>query len=205
LPENLPQAKWFPIGQELARLQTASQWWLGDWWAFGEHRYGERKAKVGADNWHGPSFQTCMNAASVCRAFPTSRRREVLSFSHHAAVLGFPPEKADELLDWCETEKASLGKLQAEIERRRWVPPVVQVMISGGGTREVVIKPHFTSIRASPVPPPATQTRVPEVPSLPDRLPQLDAVIDDACNEYGEDVVEAYVGRRLAARRHGTA
>jgi hypothetical protein len=37
-------------------------------------------------DWKGPAFGACMNAASVCRAFETSRRREVLSFKHHAAV-----------------------------------------------------------------------------------------------------------------------
>jgi hypothetical protein len=50
--------------------------------AFGEHRYGERKALVESDDWQGPIFQTCMDAANTCRAFETYRRREVLSFSH---------------------------------------------------------------------------------------------------------------------------
>ena len=48
----------------------------------------ERKAIVEAEDWEGPDFQTCMNAASVCRAFETSRRREVLSFRHYAEVAG---------------------------------------------------------------------------------------------------------------------
>jgi hypothetical protein len=61
-------------------------WWIGDWWAFGEQRYGDRKAITEADDWDGPAFQTCADAAMVCRAFETSRRREVLSFTHHAEV-----------------------------------------------------------------------------------------------------------------------
>jgi hypothetical protein len=47
-------------------------------------------------------FQTCMNTGSVCKAFSTSRRREVLSFRHHEVVASLPPEQADALLDWCE-------------------------------------------------------------------------------------------------------
>ncbi len=51
-----------------------------DWWASGEHRYGERAATVKSEEWDGPAFGTCMNAASVCRKFETSRRHEVVSF-----------------------------------------------------------------------------------------------------------------------------
>lgn len=40
-----------------------------------------------------------MSTASVCRGFETSRRREVLSFTHHREVAALPPMEADELLD----------------------------------------------------------------------------------------------------------
>ena len=40
--------------------------------------------------------------SSVSRAFETSRRREALSFKHHAEVAGMPPAVADELLDEAE-------------------------------------------------------------------------------------------------------
>ena len=52
-------------------------WWSGNWWAFGEHRYGERKAIVTAEDWEGPSYQTCKDAAMVCRAYERSRRRDL--------------------------------------------------------------------------------------------------------------------------------
>ena len=62
-----------------------------------EARYGERKAIVEAEDWEGPAYQTCMHAAAVCPAFETSRRREDLSFRHHAEVAGLPPDEADVL------------------------------------------------------------------------------------------------------------
>jgi hypothetical protein len=34
-----------------------------------EARYGQRKAIVEAEDWEGPDFKTCANAAVVCRAF----------------------------------------------------------------------------------------------------------------------------------------
>jgi hypothetical protein len=39
-----------------------------------------------------------MNAASVCRKFETSRRRDNLSFNHHSEVAALPPAEADALL-----------------------------------------------------------------------------------------------------------
>jgi hypothetical protein len=37
-------------------------------------------------DWEGPEYQTCREAAWVAEKFETSRRREVLSFNHHAEV-----------------------------------------------------------------------------------------------------------------------
>jgi len=58
----------------------------------------ECKAIVEAQDWDGPDFKTCANAASVARAFETSRRREVLNFKHNAKVAALAPAKADALL-----------------------------------------------------------------------------------------------------------
>lgn len=41
-----------------------------------------------------PEFQTCVNAAVVCRAFgETNRRRLVLNFTHHGAKAALISEK----------------------------------------------------------------------------------------------------------------
>jgi hypothetical protein len=61
-------------------------WRVGDWWVFGEHQHGSRKAVVEAEAWKGPEFGTCRNAAGVCRAFATSRRRDVPSMSRSLAA-----------------------------------------------------------------------------------------------------------------------
>jgi hypothetical protein len=75
-------------------------------------RGGQRKAVVEADDWEGPEFGVCANAASICRAFETSRRREHLTFKHHAEVASLPAPEADALLDWAERNPfASLATL----------------------------------------------------------------------------------------------
>ena len=44
LPPDLTVDAWSAAGTTLGRLERAIQWWIGDWWIYGEHHYGERKA-----------------------------------------------------------------------------------------------------------------------------------------------------------------
>ena len=44
LPKKLSLEDWIDCGRCLGKIEGAVQWWLGDWWAYGEHAYGERKA-----------------------------------------------------------------------------------------------------------------------------------------------------------------
>src|SRR3954453_14466533 len=39
LPEEMTEEEWEDAGRQLGRVETALLWWIGDWWAFGEHRY----------------------------------------------------------------------------------------------------------------------------------------------------------------------
>jgi hypothetical protein len=122
-PARLSFEKWEAIGRELNKRVRQRPWHFADWWAFGEHRYGERTALVTAADWEGPAFKTLANASVVARAFETSRRREVLSFRHHAEVAHLPPRQADALLDWAETptetgKTRSVWELQVEVRRR---------------------------------------------------------------------------------------
>jgi hypothetical protein len=84
------------LGAELARVEKGVQWCVGDWWAFGKHRYGDHAAA--AKGIFGKrSFGGLRNCGSVARAFETSRRRDVLSFEHHREVRKLPPPEADAL------------------------------------------------------------------------------------------------------------
>ena len=81
LPANLSEDDWQAIGATLGRIETSASWWVGDWWAYGEARYGQRTAIVQAEGWQGPSRERCMNCAYVARRFKTSRRHETFDFS----------------------------------------------------------------------------------------------------------------------------
>lgn len=125
LPADMTDAEWREAGELLGKVERSVSWWLGDWWAFGEKRYGERKAIVEADDWEGPNFEACRNTAVVARAFEMSRRRDALTFTHHAEVAALPTAEADALLDWCEQTARETGKprstreLRSEVSRRR--------------------------------------------------------------------------------------
>jgi hypothetical protein len=100
IPEGTSFEYWLAFGKHLALADNALAWRIGDWWVYGEHRYGDRIAAVRTRGWNGPSFGACRNYAMVARAFQTSRRRDVLSFSHHREVASLSPADADQLLDW---------------------------------------------------------------------------------------------------------
>jgi hypothetical protein len=121
LPDDLSKEEWVEAGIVLARIGAGMMWWVGDFWIYGEKKYGARKAIVDDPNWQGPSFQTCANAASVCRAFETSRRREVLSFAHHAEVAALDAKEADRLLDWAQATNPTTGKPRSTKDLRREV------------------------------------------------------------------------------------
>ena len=128
LPEGMTEKEWLAAGEALCRVEGGVQWWIGDWWVYGEHHYGDRKALVESPDWKGPSFQACANAASVARAFETSRRREVLTFSHHVEVASLPPEQADALLDEVEANGSSVRETRQAVRRKQQAliaPPVL--------------------------------------------------------------------------------
>jgi N6-adenosine-specific RNA methylase IME4 len=125
IPDDMAIEEWCAVGASLKRIERAVMWWIGDWWAFGEHRYGIRKAIVTAPDWHGPDFQTCANAGTVCRKFETYRRRKLLSFKHHAVVAALPAMEADGLLDAAMPlevggyPRLSAQELRGEVKRLR--------------------------------------------------------------------------------------
>jgi hypothetical protein len=132
LPVTTTEKQWQEIGLQLGRLESSSLWWIGDWWAFGEHAYGERKALVESEDWAGPAFETCSAAGKVSRAFKNGRRRRLsLPWNHHKEVAWLPEREADRLLDWCEETIKSKGKPHTIRELREEVKKVKAYLAQG--------------------------------------------------------------------------
>lgn len=106
LANDTPFERWEEIGNALRQIDRSSRWWIGDWWAFGDHAYGERAAQV-VD---GESFGALANAGYVSRKFETSRRHEVLPWDYHYAVASLEPAEADRLLDKIEADRGNWNR-----------------------------------------------------------------------------------------------
>jgi hypothetical protein len=109
----LPFEEWRALGARLGVYAKASSWWLGDWLAFGQTKYGRRyKEAIGAT---GLDYQTLRNYAVVARRFELSRRRDTLSFHHHAEVCGLRDDDQDRWLDLAAERGLSTRELRRRI------------------------------------------------------------------------------------------
>jgi hypothetical protein len=112
---ELTFADWMRQGRCLGSVGRASGWWIGDWIRYGNARYGEKyetAAKLtGYDN------HSLRNMAYVASRFEMSRRRDKLSFSHHAELAALAGDEQDRWLDRAELEGLSSRRLRAVVRR----------------------------------------------------------------------------------------
>lgn len=105
--------EWQRYGTRLGAMSKSTNWWLGDWVRFGlrylDQRYDQICRVTGYDE------QTLMNMAYVAKNFPAPRRRENLSWSHHAELAPLPPDEQDRWLDLAAAQKLSVRQLRAKV------------------------------------------------------------------------------------------
>lgn len=109
--------KWQRVGARLQRIVDSSAWCLGDWISYGEAQYSDRYRH--AVEVAGLDYQTLRNYAWVARRFDLSRRRDMLSFQHHAEVAALPAGEQDVWLDRAEQGKWSRNQLRRELRSSR--------------------------------------------------------------------------------------
>jgi hypothetical protein len=108
---------WERAGEQISRIVSSSAWCLGDWIVVGQSQFTDRyKLVIEAV---GLDYQTVRNYAWVARRFELSRRRDTLSFQHHAEVASMPPAKQDYWLDRAEEGGWSRNRLRQEIRNAR--------------------------------------------------------------------------------------
>jgi len=108
----LPFRAWSAIGARIARHSSATTWWLGDWLIYGQAKYGRHYKEAIAAT--GLDYQTLRNYAMVARRFEMSRRRDGLSFQHHAAVCALSDADQERWLDAASAQ----GWTRNELRRR---------------------------------------------------------------------------------------
>lgn len=120
LPPDLTLDAWGAIGAQLAKIEKGLQWALGDWWAYGFHQYGERKA-IAKAKCIPYEFGSLMNLGYVARRVATSLRNEALSFNHHYAVAKLEPEDQTKWLDRAARSKWSVKTLRQQMCEREQI------------------------------------------------------------------------------------
>ncbi len=117
LPSGLTFERWRAVGQRISGVADASTWWLADWAAYGEDRYGSRyHAGAGIA---GVGQQTLRNYAWVARRFDACRRRNTLSFAHHAEVAALAQSEQEAWLDRAEARQWSRNELRTALREAR--------------------------------------------------------------------------------------
>jgi hypothetical protein len=112
-PSDIDRAGWLAAGTSLAEFGRVNNWWLGDWIRFGTARWGEKY--VEAAKITGLDGKTLRNIAYVASRFDLSRRRDNLTWTHHAEVAALPSEQQEEWLERALTQRMSPGDLRLEV------------------------------------------------------------------------------------------
>jgi hypothetical protein len=117
LPSALTYEDWAQVGKQICLLSDSSAWWLGDWLVYGQDRYGDRYQRAVAAT--ALDYQTLRNYAWVARQFPVSRRRDSLSFQHHAEVAALSEEEQEIWLDRAILSGWSRNELRRQLREER--------------------------------------------------------------------------------------
>ncbi|MFS1299826.1 LmbU family transcriptional regulator [Streptosporangium longisporum] len=117
LPPNMSLTAWSRLGRQIFIISDSSAWWLGDWLIYGQAQYPDRYKRAIAET--SLDYQTLRNYAWVARQFSLSRRREKLSFQHHAEVASLPEPEQDIWLNRAEKGAWSRNELRRRIKAER--------------------------------------------------------------------------------------
>ncbi|MFC4374170.1 hypothetical protein ACFO5K_08625 [Nocardia halotolerans] len=109
--------EWLRHGEKLGTIGRAAAWWIGDWVNFGNVKFGEKYSRAARIT--GYDVQSLMNMAYVASRFSTGRRRERLSWSHHAEVAALPEADQDRWLRHADESKLSVRGLREALRTER--------------------------------------------------------------------------------------
>jgi hypothetical protein len=114
--DDLDIAEWIILGRRLGSVGRGVAWWIGDWVNYGNEKFGEKYSRAARIT--GYDVQSLMNMAYVASRFDRSRRREKLSWSHHAELAGLAIEHQEIWLENAEQRHFSVHGLREAV--RTW-------------------------------------------------------------------------------------
>jgi hypothetical protein len=123
LRPDLPFETWRGLGGRVAAVADSSSWWIGDWLLFGERAYGSRYRD--AIDATGLEYQTLRNYAWIASRFAVSRRRDTLTFGHHAEVAALDEDDQETWLRRAAMDGWSRNELRRRLHAARGDAPAV--------------------------------------------------------------------------------
>ena len=127
---RLAYDEWLAYGRSLYESYQSLQWAIGDWLNYGEREYGEMYSQA-LDVFPEHAYQTFANYKYVASRVEFSRRKEKLSWSHHAEVAPLEPDLQTEWLEAAEAAQWSKAELnQALVNagmKRRLAPTAAEL------------------------------------------------------------------------------
>jgi len=97
-PANMTYDQWTDVGERFRYIDSAKNWWLGDWINEGENRWGDKYTQ--AIEVTGNTLQNLMNYSYTSRNVHFSVRTEKLSWTHHWHVAKFDEDTQRSLLSY---------------------------------------------------------------------------------------------------------
>lgn len=110
LADALALDEWLALCRSLGAMARGHQWWIGDALVYGEQAYGEEFAQGEAEL--GLEPRTAANYRWVASRVERSRRREDLSWSHHAEVARLGPDAQRDALSKAVAEGWGVRELR---------------------------------------------------------------------------------------------
>jgi hypothetical protein len=112
----IPPMQWQAAGKAIFKVGGAAKWWIADWLAYGESKFGDRIKEL-AESGVGLSYKSLANAAWVAGKVEFSRRRENLSFKHHEEIAALVGSEQSTWLDRAEREGWTATELRDRVKQ----------------------------------------------------------------------------------------
>lgn len=117
---DLTYPQWVHVGLTIGQMARSTPWLAGDWWCYGEARYGQtahQAAEAVCLN-----RQTLLNYGSVSRRIPPQDRIPDLSWYHHSLVAALPRAERNRWLKRSLAEGWDSSRLRAALVADKALP-----------------------------------------------------------------------------------
>lgn len=137
------------VGEFIKKAVNASRFWLADWLRYGESRGDWQERLAQAVDATGLDEKTLANVRSV-GAIEPSRRRDDVTFSHHAEVAGLAPKEQSEWLDRAATEGWTTAELRRSIRVAKRTKVLEGQAVLSGKYRVIYADPPWEYTQSNP-------------------------------------------------------